>query len=75
MRSALGILVLALTLAGCVSAEERAAAISKSDDDQCRSYGAEPGTDRYTKCRMKLNQQRQATNLEVTSAIFSRPPY
>lgn len=38
----------ALLLSGCVSVEERRA----MDDNQCQSYGAEPGTEAYVQCRM-----------------------
>lgn len=67
-----GTLITAL-LAGCVSDEERAANIAASDDAQCQSYGASPGTDRYFHCRLIMNQQRQANNAALAAAILSRP--
>lgn len=48
MRTLAPIALCALLLAGCVSVEERNA----MDDNQCQSYGAEPGTEAYVQCRM-----------------------
>lgn len=48
-------IALFLTLSGCASQQQIAAA----DDSTCRSYGAEPGSDAYVHCRMMKDQQRQ----------------
>lgn len=50
----IGILALAAALSGC--AEQIAAA----DDEQCRGYGAQPGTTPYIQCRTELHTQRTA---------------
>jgi hypothetical protein len=57
--------LLALSLGGCVSAEERAAQAAQltaqraeMDDTVCRSYGAEKGSAPYIQCRMARDQQR-----------------
>jgi hypothetical protein len=39
-------------------AQAQAAATAASDDAQCRSYGAEPGSPSYIQCRMNLDNQR-----------------
>ena len=39
-------------------AQAQAAANAASDDAQCRSYGAEPGSPSYIQCRMNLDNQR-----------------
>jgi hypothetical protein len=47
------ILCLAITLSGCVTAEEQAS----QDDKTCHSYGAANGTTAYFQCRMIKSQQ------------------
>jgi hypothetical protein len=57
---------LAMTLAACADyelrqqeqAQAQAAAQSASDDAQCQSYGAPPGSPLYVQCRMNLDNQR-----------------
>jgi hypothetical protein len=47
------VVLLALPLAGCLIstyAEDRAALAAK-DDAECRSYGAQPGSQAYVQCR------------------------
>jgi len=39
-------------------AQAQAAATAASDDAQCRSYGAEPGSPSYIQCRMNFDNQR-----------------
>jgi hypothetical protein len=46
-------------LASCANSAERAAALDAKQDATCRSYGATPGTDSYTQCRLSLNAQQQ----------------
>lgn len=79
------VLSLGATIAGCASpseraalaqkeAAERAALIQNTDDQECRSYGAQPGTQPYFQCRMMKDQQRQANKAAIASAlIMSRP--
>lgn len=42
-------------LGGCITPEQ----LAVRDDATCQSYGAQPGTDRYTNCRLQVAQQRQ----------------
>jgi hypothetical protein len=35
-------------------------AIDQSDDNTCRGYGAQPGSDTYVACRMNLANNREA---------------
>jgi hypothetical protein len=72
-KQTFAVAVIAAGLAGCVSDQERAASIAASDDAQCQSFGASPGTDRYFQCRMMKDQQRQANNAALAAAIISRP--
>jgi hypothetical protein len=54
------LLGLPLALSGCVTPEERAqlrAEARVADDSECRSYGAEKGTQVYVECRMLKDQQ------------------
>jgi hypothetical protein len=43
-----------MALAGCASPGQ----IAASDDAQCRSYGAQPGSDAYVSCRTQLTTTR-----------------
>lgn len=52
MRRIVFIAALASTLGGCVTAAEQAELVAAADDDKCQSYGAHPGSDGYTLCRM-----------------------
>lgn len=69
----IGVIVLALPLAGCVTTAEREAALSARDDGQCQAYGAKPGTQAYFSCRMTKDQQRQAGRTQLQAAILARP--
>ena len=55
------LIVLALALSGCVTDAERAAQAA-SDDKDCRSYGAQPGTSEYYQCRMAKSERRDVIN-------------
>ena len=46
-------------LSGCVTAQEMAAQVAAADDGDCRSYGAEPGSQTYFQCRMTKSQQHE----------------
>jgi hypothetical protein len=67
LRVLLPIVGLALFLAGCQSGPRAPggetfmsdASISAKDDEECRSFGAAPGSQAYFDCRMALNQNRQ----------------
>jgi hypothetical protein len=61
-------IVLCLFLGACANAQQLAAdraakqaALDTSDDNTCRSWGAEKGTEAYFNCRMTLNTQRANT--------------
>jgi hypothetical protein len=67
MKQIVGVLAITAILQGCVSAEKREAEaraqrarIATEEDAQCRSYGAQPGTQPYFQCRLTLHQQRTA---------------
>jgi hypothetical protein len=60
-------------VAGCKTAQERAAqeaALAEKDERECVSYGAQPGSQSYIDCRLKLKEIRQSEE----NAIISRPP-
>lgn len=61
------VLAFALALGACTQTGARTPggemfmsdnAILAKDDQQCRSFGAVPGTQTYVACRMNLNQNR-----------------
>lgn len=72
MRNILITAIAAMALTGCISAQQRAAdqmsaARSASytaylqeidDNNRCVSFGAQPGTSAYTRCRLQLAQMR-----------------
>lgn len=66
MQKAL-ILLCALGLGGCVTAEEELAqrqaaakALNAKHDAVCQSFGAQPGTPAYTDCRMRFLEMMSA---------------
>jgi hypothetical protein len=52
-------------LSGCASRQEIAAA----DDNDCASYGAQPGSQAYFQCRMMKDQQHNADAARRSAAI------
>ncbi len=66
------VLILAVALVSCGPPRPTVEQLAASDDAQCRSYGAQPGTDTYVQCRMSINQQRQQARTAM-AAILSRP--
>jgi hypothetical protein len=60
-------LCVAILLSGCADFQARmeaqrqakVAAENAADDAQCRNYGAMPGTQTYTECRMMIAMQRK----------------
>jgi len=65
-----------LMLAGCAEhGPEQVAAQAQaqvaSDDAQCRSYGALPGSPGYVQCRMNLDNQHAAA-VQQTGSIRQR---
>jgi hypothetical protein len=51
-------------------------AIAASDDAQCRSYGAAPGSPAYIQCRMNIDNQRGQMRAAIASQLIGRmsPP-
>jgi hypothetical protein len=74
------LIALTITLSGCAEyqqrqAEEQAAraqAIADSEDAQCRSYGAQPGSPAYIQCRMNFDNQRAQMRSAVAGALIQR---
>ncbi|MDV2983777.1 UNVERIFIED_CONTAM: hypothetical protein Q9R58_05595 [Methylobacteriaceae bacterium AG10] len=59
--------ILALTLAGCMSAEERRQANLYADTGTCEAYGADYGSCEHAECMLQQQHrrdQRQLMNLE-----------
>jgi hypothetical protein len=48
---------------------ERNASESAADDAACRQYGALPGTDAYTNCRLQMAQMRQQRRIAHEQAV------
>jgi hypothetical protein len=48
-------IALLVTLGGCATQQQ----ISAADDNVCRPYGAQPGSEAYVQCRMMKEQQHQ----------------
>lgn len=69
---------LGLSLSGCAEYQayqaQQAAQISAADDGQCRSYGAEPGSQAYIQCRMNIDNQRASARAAALSRINPPPP-
>ena len=63
----LWIAVLSSALAGCGAA--RSERLAAQDDTTCKSYGAQPGSERYQNCRLQLAQIR-ATEDQADAAII-----
>jgi hypothetical protein len=69
---------LALAVAGCAAYQQRqleqaqaqAAAQAASDDAQCQSYGAIPGSPVYVQCRMNLTI-RERRSPQMTAPLLS----
>jgi hypothetical protein len=71
MRATMAAIGLLLVLTACATAPQPTA--EQVDDAQCRSYGAQPGTQAYFQCRMAKDQQRQQATAALAGAILSRP--
>lgn len=69
--------ILALPLAGCAQyeaqqqaqAQAQAEAQAASDDAQCQSYGAAPGSPPYIQCRMNLDNQRASMRQMIAGQL------
>lgn len=70
MRYLLLILLAGPLLAGCFrSSEEIRAEIAAKDDQECRSYGAQPGSPAYVQCRAT-----RASAHETADAVQAAAP-
>jgi hypothetical protein len=65
---------LATLLSGCMTSEDRAAAVVAADDDECRAYGAQPWTSPYIQCRMAITERRQETAEALTAVNLQVGP-
>jgi hypothetical protein len=66
------IIALAGAVAGCAEYEQQqAAAQAASDDAQCRSYGAAPGSQAYIQCRMNIDNQRAQMRAAFIGAVLA----
>ena len=61
----------AAALAGCAGSETATQATFRADDAKCKSYGAEPGTDDYVRCRLAIDLQK--ANAERAPALRREP--
>jgi hypothetical protein len=67
------IVAIAVLAASCGINQQIRQNIAASDDAECRSYGAQPGTEAYFQCRMAKDQQRQQNDAALAAAILARP--
>src|SRR5580692_4136177 len=67
-------LTLATLLSGCMTSEDRAAAVIAADDDQCRSYGAQPWTPAYVRCRLAISERRQESAAFLAGVTLGQAP-
>jgi hypothetical protein len=65
MKSCIVLFALAMTLAGCVSAQQLAAI----DDQKCRSYGYTPDMPNYAQCRMMQDYSRQQASAIMAASL------
>lgn len=57
-------LAILLCLGACTSAKE----IAAKDEEECKSIGAQPGTQAYTDCRLRIKAMRQSeTNARINA--------
>ncbi|SDN36897.1 hypothetical protein [Ensifer sp. YR511] len=58
-----GVIVLALTLTGCMSAEEQRRANLYEDGSTCSDFGTRYGSQGYTQCMLQQQQRRDQEQL------------
>jgi PBP1b-binding outer membrane lipoprotein LpoB len=58
------ILMLAVVTSGCAT-REQTAALDSQDDQACQLSGVSPGTQAYSDCRKRLNEQRASTRAQT----------
>jgi hypothetical protein len=61
------LILLAITLASCVTTEQMMA----RDDATCRSWGATPGTEPYFACRSQMALQAQIADMQRRQAALA----
>jgi hypothetical protein len=54
----LSIILMLLSLAGCMTTEQQKAQINAEDTAKCKSYGLNRGSQAYAQCRLSLDQTR-----------------
>jgi hypothetical protein len=68
-------MLVALFLAGCAGHSPEAQTppgLAAQDDAKCQSYGLQPGTPEYDKCRAKLADQRTQAEFNDRAALAGR---
>lgn len=73
------VLLFVLLVGGCAGSPVRIAMTSpeaqaKEDDTKCRDFGAQPGTQAYFDCRMRLDQRRADTMSEYRASLDEPGP-
>jgi hypothetical protein len=69
------VLTLATPIQGCLcTPEDRAAAVVAGDDDQCQSYGAQPWSPAYLRCRAVIYHRRQEVAAALVGVPLDGPP-
>jgi hypothetical protein len=72
------LILVALLLTGCATAESEAQAkaeLEARDDASCRNHGYEPGTVKYEDCRARLDELRtQADRQAQAGRLLGRSP-
>jgi hypothetical protein len=74
MRIVLSVILLAASVAGCVSDQERLAQLAAIDDGKCQDYGAKPGTPPYVQCRAQLDAARTQADAAKPHVIYMPAP-
>jgi hypothetical protein len=69
----IAVLMVALSLGGCLSDQEVIAERAAKDDQKCLSYGARPGSDAYVTCRAQLDSARTTARAIDGSAPAPAP--
>jgi hypothetical protein len=69
------VLTLAAPISGCLcTPEDRAAAVVAADDEQCQSFGAQPWSPAYMRCRAAIFHRRQEVAAALAGVPLDGPP-
>jgi hypothetical protein len=70
------VLILAAPISGCLFCrpEDTAAAVVAADDEQCQSFGAQPWTPAYMRCRAAIFHRRQEVAAALAGVPLDGPP-